>query len=178
MTRTPGSGDAVDRVIAAWLAIYPNADLNPLHLVGRIIVLADHLRQSVDDALAEHGLTLGQFDILATLRRHDSDGGMTPGRLLKNVVLSSGGLTNRLDRLERDGLIVRSRDPDDRRGVIVTLTAKGRDVIDHASATRFHEASISQPSLSDKESELLCKLLRKWLLEWEPNAITGPKSDD
>ena len=157
--------DAVDRLIAAWQGAYPDLDPSPLDLVGRVIVLAEHLRRSVETALAKHDLSLGQFDILATLRRHD--GGMTPGALLKNVMLSSGGMTNRLDRLEEAGLIARADDPSDRRGVLVSLTVKGRKLIDAATATRFAEAKQSLPPLNAKDCRQLSQLLRKWLAACE-----------
>jgi DNA-binding MarR family transcriptional regulator len=158
--------DVIDRMIDGWRAARPDLDPSPLGLVGRVIVLAKHLEKSVDAALAAHGLTLGQFDILATLRRHDRNGGLTPGRLLQSVMLSSGGMTNRLDRLEAAGLVTRRADPVDRRGVVVGLTAKGRRVIDAATATRFAEAAGSLPDLPRADRQLLAALLRRWLARY------------
>src|SRR5829696_7736969 len=126
--------DVIDRLVAAWRDARPDLDPSPLEVVGRVIVLAQHLERSVNEALAAHGLTLGQFDILATLRRQP-DGRLTPTQLLRSVVLSSGGMTNRLDRLEEAGWIRREADPDDRRGVVVSLTAGGRMLIDAATET-------------------------------------------
>src|SRR5204863_6880105 len=123
----------------------PDLDPGPLEVVGRGIVLAERLRASVDEALAKHELSLGQFDILATLRRHG--GRMSPGALLKTVALSSGGMTNRLDRLEAAGWIQREDDPDDRRGVMVRLTPKGKKLIDVATETRFENAKKTAPPL-------------------------------
>lgn len=157
--------DVIDAMIDGWRAARPDLDPSPLGLVGRVIVLAQHLEKSVGAALAAHDLTLGQFDILATLRRHDADGGLTPGRLLRGVMLSSGGMTNRLDRLEEAGLIARRADPTDRRGVVVELTAKGRKVIDAATATRFAEAAGSLPELSAGERKQLAEFLRRWLVK-------------
>src|SRR5262245_49842790 len=133
------SPDVIDRLLAAWLAARPELDPSPLALVGRVIVLAQHLEASVGAALEKHGLTLGQFDILATLRRHGPKGGLTPSELLRSVMLSSGGMTARLDKLEEAGLITRVADAEDRRKVVIELTAKGRRVIDAATATRFAE---------------------------------------
>jgi DNA-binding MarR family transcriptional regulator len=157
------SPDRVDAIIAGWRAAHPDLDPSPLQVVGRVIVLARHLEQSVGMALEKHGLTLGQFDILATLRRHDPKGGLPPRELLKSVVLSSGGMTARLDALEEAGLIARKADPGDRRMVMIELTAKGRRVIDAATATRFAEAKASLPKLSADELETLAGLLRRWL---------------
>src|SRR5947199_4572965 len=97
--------DAIDRMIAAWRAARPDLDPSPLEVVGRVIVLAQHLERSVETALERHHLTLGQFDILATLRRNGPKGGLTPTQLLESVALSSGGMTARLDRLADDGLV-------------------------------------------------------------------------
>ena len=153
--------DTVDALIEAWRRVRPELATRPLEVVGRVIVLAKYLERSVESALAPHKLSLGQFDILATLRRQDA--GMTPSQLLRSVVLSSGGMTNRLDRLEQAGWIVREADPDDRRGVMVVLTAKGRKAIDAATDTRFAEAAESVPPLTAKETEHLAELLRRWL---------------
>jgi DNA-binding MarR family transcriptional regulator len=169
----PESRDNVDRVLAAWKAVRPDLDPSPLALVGRVILLAEHLRKSVDMALEKHGLSLGPFDILATLRRLESNGGMTPGALLRNVMLSSGGMTNRLDRLELAGWITREDDPNDRRGVVVKLTAKGRKLIDAAMATRFEEARQSLPPLNAAESKQLTQLLTRWLADADAKSHEG-----
>jgi DNA-binding MarR family transcriptional regulator len=107
--------DAIDRMIEDWREALPGLDPSGLELVGRVIVLAQHLERSVNTALGDHELTLGQFDILATLRRQGPKGGLTPKQLLGCVMLSSGGMTGRLDKLERDQLIARKPDPNDRR---------------------------------------------------------------
>lgn len=162
MARTDAP-DVIDHLIAAWRETRPDLDPSPLALVGRIIVLGQHLAESVDRALAEHKLTLGQFDILATLRRRGPRGGMTPSQLLENVVLSSGGMTARLDKLADAGFVLRTPDTVDRRMVIIELTAKGRRVIDAATATRFAEARASLPRLNMDEMLSLEGFLRRWL---------------
>ena len=134
-------------------------------MVGRVIVLAQHLEESVEAALAKHNLTLGQFDILATLRRRGPRGGLTPSQFLECVMLSSGGMTARLDKLEEAGLIIRTPDADDRRMVVIELTPKGKRVIDAATATRFAEAKSSLPPLSTTEIQTLAGLLRRWLVQ-------------
>jgi DNA-binding MarR family transcriptional regulator len=159
-------GDVIDRMITDWREQLPGLDPSPLAVVGRVIVLARHLERSVGEALAAHSLSLGEFDILATLRRHGPKGGLSPGQLLGSVMLSSGGMTARLDKLETAGLIERQQDPTDRRGVVVELTAKGRKTIETAAATRFAEAERSMPPLSAQESKTLANLLRKWLSQF------------
>jgi len=156
-------GDAIDRMMEAWREQLPGLDPSSLGVVGRVIVLARHLERSVTEALVPHSLSLGEFDILATLRRQGPKGGLTPGQLLGSVMLSSGGMTARLDKLETAGLIERRQDPTDRRGVVVELTAKGRKSIDTATATRFAEAQQSLPKLSAQEMKTLAGMLRKWM---------------
>lgn len=158
-----GTLDVVDRIVAKWRDARPDLDPTPLELVGRVIVLAQHLERSVEGALERHGLSLGQFDILATLRRHGKKGGLTPTQLLESVALSSGGMTARLDALADAGYIARKPNPDDRRMVVIELTVKGRRVIDNATKTRLKEAEASLPTLAPPELAQLTDLLRKWL---------------
>lgn len=157
--------DVVDRLLAKWREARPDLDPSPLEVVGRVIVLAQHLERSVEAALERHNLSLGQFDILATLRRHGKKGGLTPTQLLESVVLSSGGLTARLDALEESGFVKRKPSPADRRMVVIELTSKGRRVIDHATKTRFAEAKSSLPPLTGEETATLTSLLRRWLVQ-------------
>ncbi|MCS7022523.1 MAG: MarR family transcriptional regulator [Gemmataceae bacterium] len=159
--------DLVDELIRAWQQVRPDLDPSPLHLVGRILVLAQRLEEGVAAVLAPFGLTLGQFDILATLRRHGPQGGLTPTELLHSVVLSSGGLTARLDGLAAAGLIERRPAAHDRRKVFIHLTPLGRQVIDAATEARFQQARQSLPPLSPREQELLVTLLRRWLVGLE-----------
>jgi DNA-binding MarR family transcriptional regulator len=164
--------DTIDAVVAGWRAARPDLDPTPLAAVGRVLVLAGHLARGAEEALSRHGLTLGQFDILATLRRHE-EGGLTPGQLLHSIVLTSGGMTGRLDRLEQQGLVKRSPDPGDRRGVIVQLTAKGRRAIDAATDTRFAQAAEAAGSITEKDAEQLERVLRKWLAVFEEEKDRG-----
>ena len=165
--------DPIDQMIEQWRRVRPDLDPAPLELVGRVLVLAQHLERSVNEALATHGLTLGQFDILATLRREGTDGRLTPTQLMQSVALSSGGMTNRLDRLESAGLVRREPDPGDRRGVVIRLTPEGIKVIDAATETRFVEAKNSLPPLATAEYRQLVGLLRTWLLAQATRAGSG-----
>ncbi len=160
-----GTDDVVDRLIGKWREARPDLDPSPLEVVGRVIVLAQHLERSVEGALEKHKLTLGQFDILATLRRHGKKGGLSPTQLLESVVLSSGGMTARLDALAFAGYIARKPNPDDRRMVVIEMTSKGRRVIENATKTRFKEAKDSLPPLNPAEMTTLTSLLRRWLAQ-------------
>jgi DNA-binding MarR family transcriptional regulator len=165
--------DLIDRMNEAWRRERPDLDPSPLEVVGRVLVIARHLEKSVETTLKRYELTLSQFDILATLRRQGPGGRLTPKQLMRSVMLSSGGMTNRLDSLERAGLVERRADPGDRRGVVVGLTAKGRRLIDAATAARFAEAADSVPPLTASELQTLGRLLRKWL-----GSLTDPESCD
>ncbi len=156
-------GDIIDEMNAAWQRELPDLDPSPLEVVGRVIVIAQYLERSVNAALEPLGLSLGQFDILATLRRQGAKGKMTPSQLMKSVMLSSGGMTNRIDRLEQAGWIRREEDPEDRRGVVVGLTKKGCELIEKATAARFEEARQSLPPLKGKELKEFGKMLQGWL---------------
>lgn len=154
--------DLIDTMNEQWRRVRPDLDPCPLEVVGRVLVLAQFLDKSVNQALAKHDLSLGQFDILATLRRRGEEG-LTPKQLMQSVILSSGGMTNRLDRLERAGLIAREPDPSDRRGVVIRLTPDGIKLIDEATETRFAEAKASLPPLAKKDMAELSRLLQQWL---------------
>jgi DNA-binding MarR family transcriptional regulator len=160
-----GNRDVVDRLLAKWREARPDLDPSPLEVVGRVIVLAQHLERNVEVALEKHKLTLGQFDILATLRRNGKKGGLTPSQLLESVVLSSGGMTARLDALAEAGYIKRKTSEEDRRMVVIELTSKGRRVIDNATKTRFNEAKAGLPPLNEGEMGVLTGLLRRWLAQ-------------
>jgi DNA-binding MarR family transcriptional regulator len=166
--------DVVDEMNALWQRERPDLDPSALDVVGRVIVIAQFLERRVNAALEPLGLSLGQFDILATLRRQGPEGKMTPTQLMKSVMLSSGGMTNRIDRLEQAGLTRREADPDDRRGVVVGLTKKGRELIDRATEVRFAEANESLPKLNDKATKELSAILRNWLCELDDQSHAKP----
>jgi DNA-binding MarR family transcriptional regulator len=155
--------DAVDRIVAQWARERPGLDLEPMALVGRLGRLAALGTAVVESGLAAHGLKLGEFDVLASLRRAGKPYELTPGALVRQLLLSSGAMTNRLDRLEAAGLVARRPDPDDRRGVVVSLTPAGRALVDRAVIDHLAtEADILAP-LSANERTVLDRLLRKLL---------------
>lgn len=155
--------DTIDRIVSAWRIALPNLDPSSLEVVGRVLVLAQRLEERVSTVLIDHKLSLGQFDILATLRRNGPRGELSPSELLKNVALSSGGMTARLDKLAEAGLIARKPDPIDRRMLVIELTELGQQAIDAAAAARFEEARNSLPDFNSPELKVLEDLLRRWL---------------
>jgi DNA-binding MarR family transcriptional regulator len=163
--------DLIDRIVTDWRIALPNLDPSSLELVGRVLVLAQRLEERVSAVLADHNLSLGQFDILATLRRNGPRGELSPSELLRNVALSSGGMTARLDKLEEAGLIARKPDPIDRRMLVIELTSQGEKVIDAAAAARFAEARHSLPEFDSSEFKVLEELLRRWLGNLDERAL-------
>lgn len=152
--------DFVDRLIAQWRRERPEIDPSGLAVAARVLRLARLFERRVETALEPFGLQLWSFDVLATLRRHGPPYSMPPKDLLKAVMLTSGAMTNRLDRLENAGLLVRSDDPDDRRGILVTLTDAGLALIDKAITARFEEARDAIASLDKRDVDGLVHGLR------------------
>lgn len=127
--------DEVDRIVAAWKRERPDLDVSPLQVLSRISRLAHHLDVARRRAFADHGLTLWEFDVLAALRRSGPPYQLKPGSLLSQTLVTSGTMTNRIDRLAERGLVSRTPDPDDRRSVLVSLTPIGQRLVDSAMAT-------------------------------------------
>jgi DNA-binding MarR family transcriptional regulator len=153
--------DGVDRIIEQWRRERPELDHSPIGVVGRISRLARELEQRLEPVYREHGLEPGWHDVLATLRRTGPPYQLRPTDLTGTLMLTSSGTTKRLDRLERAGLVERAPDPQDRRGVLIRLTAKGRDVIDATTEAHLANERRLLAALSDAEREQLAVLLRK-----------------
>ena len=126
--------DEVDDLVAAWQAQRPDLDVEPLQVLSRVSRLARHLDRARRAAFAGHGLEPWEFDVLAALRRQGPPYQLSPGALLRTTLVTSGTMTNRIDRLEAAALVRRHPDPQDKRGVLVTLTAAGRSRVDAALA--------------------------------------------
>jgi DNA-binding MarR family transcriptional regulator len=124
--------DEVDELIARWRAERPDLDVEPLQVLSRVSRLARHLDRARTAAFAAHGLQAWEFDVLSALRRQGPPYQLSPGALLRATLVTSGTMTNRVDRLADAGLVSRGPDPADKRGVLVELTAKGREATDAA----------------------------------------------
>jgi DNA-binding MarR family transcriptional regulator len=124
--------DEVDAIVEAWKQARPDLDLTPIEVFSRIGRLGHHLDKARRTAFAEHGIEPWEFDVLAALRRAGAPYELSPGRLIRETLVTSGTMTNRVDRLAERGLVERLPDPNDRRGVLVRLTQKGRSAVDGA----------------------------------------------
>src|SRR5437879_5877197 len=130
--------DQIDRIVSLWRVARPELDPSTTEVIGRIVRMEYFVTRRVLVDLARYDMNVGEFDVLAALRRSGAPFQLPPHQLQGMVLISSGGLTNRLNRLENNGLIARLPDPDDRRGVLVTLTKKGLAVVDEA--VQYHLA--------------------------------------
>ena len=152
--------DEVDHLVAAWQRERPDLDIAPLHVLSRVSRLARHLDLARRQAFTEHGLESGEFDVLAALRRAGAPYVLSPGRLAIVTLVSSGTMTNRIDRLSDDGLVLREPDPSDGRGVLVRLTEAGRAVVDAALTDLVERERELLADLSRTDQEELAALLR------------------
>jgi DNA-binding MarR family transcriptional regulator len=159
--------DEVDGLVEAWQRERPGVDLGPLEVLSRVSRLAHHLDRARRRAFSDHGIETWEFDVLAALRRAGAPYELSPGRLIKETLVTSGTMTNRVDRLEERRLVQRLPDPDDRRGVLVRLTDTGRTTVDGAlDALLTREAELLS-SIGTADRKTLASLLRTLVLPFE-----------
>ena len=152
--------DEVDRLVAAWKHERPDLEVEPLHILSRVTRLARHLDIARREAFAAHDLETGEFDVLAALRRSGSPYVLSPSVLLAQTLVTSGTMTNRIDRLESKGLVERMPDPHDGRGVLVKLTVVGKKSVDLALTDLLEREQLLLKNISDTQQESLVKVLR------------------
>ncbi|MFC8919837.1 MarR family winged helix-turn-helix transcriptional regulator [Streptomyces sp. NPDC057116] len=164
MTSSTPPQDPVDAITAQWAVVRPDLDTVPMAVFGRIYRLGHTMAARMDRAYAPHGISRGEFDVLATLRRSGEPYTLSPRELSATLMLTTGGMTGRLDKLERAGLLSRSPDPHDRRGLRVTLSEKGRELVDEAvTAGLAVQREALEAALDEREADQLAGLLRKLL---------------
>ncbi len=159
--------DGVDEIVEQWARERPELDTTAMAIFGRIYRSAKRVGDAQEQVYAPFGITRADFDVLATLRRADPSGALSPGRLTSALMLTSGGMTSRLDRLEHAGLIARRPDPDDRRALLVTLTPAGRELIDRAVVAGLSEQQRLLGDLPPDKQRRLNDLLRELLASVE-----------
>jgi DNA-binding MarR family transcriptional regulator len=153
--------DRIDRLLVQWSAERPELDCSGLQVVARLQDAAKMLRRDEDDALEALDLKMWEYDVLSALRRQGTPFALTPTELARESLLSSGAMTNRIDRLEYKGLVSREVDPADRRGVIVRLTSAGRALVDDAIEARLTIADQQVAELTADERVAMSSGLRK-----------------
>ncbi len=152
--------DEVDELVVRWRAERPDLDVEPLQVLSRVSRLARHLDRARTTAFAAHGLQAWEFDVLSALRRQGPPYQLSPGALLRATLVASGTMTNRIDRLADAGLVSRRPDPADKRGVLVTLTARGRAAADAALADLLTSERGLLTRLDGAQQRELAALLR------------------
>ncbi len=156
--------DRVDNIIQEWQRRRPDLDTSTLAIVSRVLRASHLLQVTLDGIAAAYGLShQGDLDVLTDLYRANSDRGLTPTELADALLLTAGGMTVRLHRLEDAGLISRTPNPHDGRGVLVRLTQAGVDLAEHAFSTLLDAQAGSIRSLAPPERRELADLLRTLL---------------
>jgi len=166
--------DEVDRLVDAWQRERPDLDVAPMQVLSRVTRLARHLDLARRHAFAEHGLETWEFDVLSALRRAGNPYTLAPGRLIRETMVTSGTMTNRVDRLEAKGLVERLPDKSDRRGVLVRLTSEGRFRVDAALAGLLEHERLLLSGLTTSDRASLADLLRTVVAPFEakPSSTT------
>src|SRR5579863_1477066 len=159
--------DEVDDLTAAWRLQRPDLDVEPLQVLSRVSRLARHLDIARRGAFAAHGLEPWEFDVLSALRRAGPPFQLTPGALLRATLVTSGTMTNRIDRLADAGLVYREPDPRDRRGVLVTLSEHGMTAVDAAFTDLLERERALLAHLGPDEHQVLADLLRTLLVPFD-----------
>lgn len=155
--------DHVDFVVAQWASAMPELDASSMAIFGRMLRLMKHLAKKRAEALAPFGFRDGEFDVLATLRRASAPYRLSPTQLYKSLLVTSGAMTNRLNRLEEEGLIARVADADDKRSTLVMLTPAGLAKIEQALQVHTQTQNALLATLDDRQQQQLAALLRQLL---------------
>lgn len=162
------TADRIDHILGQWQQELPQVDISPLAVTGRILRMARLLEKHRETLLADYGLSVWSFDVLATLRRQGPPYQLKPTDLYGLLMLSSGAMTNRIDRMEQDGLVERLRDAEDRRSVIVQLTPKGIELAEAVMPVLFaKERDLLAQFTDPDELETFVVLLKRLLLSLE-----------
>jgi DNA-binding MarR family transcriptional regulator len=163
MTSSAASPDAVDAIVAQWREARPDLDTRPMEIYGRVYRIARAMGDRVEKEYARFGIGRGEFDVLATLRRSGEPYRLSPRQLSATLMLTTGGMTGRLDKLERAGLLERAPDPYDRRGLTVTLTDRGFALVDEAVGAGLRMQHEVLEGVGEADLERLADLLRTLL---------------
>ncbi|MBM7365690.1 MarR family winged helix-turn-helix transcriptional regulator [Gordonia hydrophobica] len=153
--------DAVDDIVGQWGHERPDMDVSALQVFGRLHRAYLLYQTSLSSLFSDYDLNMASFDVLASLRRNGAPYRMTSGELAKTMLVTTGGVTLRVDRLEKAGLVERKRDPDDRRIVYVCLTTTGLSLIDQTASAHFANELRLLQGLDEADQRALSTLLQK-----------------
>lgn len=162
--------DWIDQVVERLSELEPGLPVDAYHVTGRISRIAARIAQREDEVFGHYGLTRGDVGVLSALRTSPAPHTLSPTQLFRGLMMSSAGMTKRLDRLEQQGLVKRNPDKDDRRGVTIHLTQRGRRILARAIAENTKSEATMLAGLSGKERRALSDLLRAVLSRAEPAA--------
>lgn len=161
----PHASDGIDGMRERLAELYPELDTSAFGLTGRVLRLAQAIERHRSEHLKQFDLAPGDFDVMATLRRIEGDTGAHPGTLLQSVLITSGGLTKRLDRLEAAGWLARHPDPGDRRATLVRLTPQGRELLDQALQSLLtSERELVDGAIPQRQRDQAAATLRRLVL--------------
>jgi DNA-binding MarR family transcriptional regulator len=176
MTADREPRDEVDALVEAWSRERPDLDVTPMRVLSRVTRLARHLDRQRAAAFSAHGLETWEFDVLAALRRAGEPNRLSPGQLLRETMVTSGTMTNRVDRLAARGLVERDLHPDDKRGVLVRLTDAGRVAVDAALADLLAAERALLAGMAEDDQHQLAQTLRRLLVVYAEIAEPTPAS--
>ncbi|WP_087016461.1 MarR family winged helix-turn-helix transcriptional regulator [Thaumasiovibrio subtropicus] len=162
--------DTIDLIIEQWQQEKPQLNTLPMAMLGRMKRLAAHSEKAIADCHKQFGIKLGEFDVLATLLRSGQPYTLTPSVLFKTMMLSSGAMTNRLDRLEEKGLITRAHSKDDRRSVTVSLTDEGKALIEEAIVAHVKVQESLVAGITTEDQHAFSELSKRWLISLKHDA--------
>ena len=168
----PQTRDMVDRIAEQWSSVRPDLDMAPMLVVGRISRLSRLIDRKLAENFARHGIEAWMYDVLATLRRSGEPYELAAGELVDQTMVTTGAMTNRIDRLEERGLVERDTSPTDRRKVVVRLTPAGRELVDTVAAGHLEtERRLLEPLSAPQQNDLI-RHLRLLLLGLDDRAPT------
>jgi DNA-binding MarR family transcriptional regulator len=166
--------DHIDRVIAQWKGQGMKLDLGPVGIIGRAGRIMEYVDRALESKFEEFGISRGTFDVLAALKRNGPPFRLSQRDLMRSLLRTSGSMSLRIDTLEREGLVTRVQDRDDRRSVFVTLTTKGSNLLQRVIPEHLANENSLIAAFTTSEKEQLTTLLRKWLIALEADASDGP----
>ena len=159
------SNDAVDQILAEWQAAAPDLDTSPMAVIGRISRLSRLIDRHLARNFMNYGIDDWMYDVLATLRRSGEPHELSPGDLVRHTMVTTGAMTNRIDRLAERGLVERRHDEVDRRRIVVRLTPKGLELVDRIAPDHYQCESDLLNALDQRDCDRLAQILRVLLID-------------